>query len=615
VVIPNSVENATGNPTWNLFNNENQVIQLLINQSQLTDLNGQEIGGISFRLPGLTSPTYPVLTPWPLSSIIYGNFDVYLSEGVSLDSSSSVFADNVVGTQTQVRSEELIIDPEVYTTGDPANFGPIITFDTPYLYSGGNLLLEIRHSSSDYSVSFSPVNAISSSTHPDYGVNVKSVINLGGSFNATTGLANVYNTPVVRFTEAGPPATCPKTSPISTSNETFTSVDVSWTAGGTETLWDIQWGTGDFNPNTNTGIAEGSQNGLTTPNYSITGLTADTNYRIFVRADCGNGNTSVWKLKTFRSGHCVPSGLTTSQTYYISAFTTTDANIDLDYSATSGLGYVDATATPFSVSPGLSFDWSISASSGNNYFYIWVDWNNNMEFEPSERIYAPTTLQSSPVTGTYTIDPMQPDGTYRMRVANSWTTNTLNPCGANTYGNYVDFDVNVGLPPSCMPVGTLTTSNVTFTSVDVSWTAGGTETLWDIQWGTGNFNPNTNTGTAEESQNGLTTPNYSITGLTPDTDYRVYVRADCGNGDTSVWKLKSFYSGHCKPSSNATTSDYTADFHTSGAITDVQYGPTTTNTTGGYANLYSTQAIVQSAGSSFDIYHMFHVSWSSSVRI
>jgi len=592
VVVPNSVENVNGPNAWNFFNNGNQVLQLLIDESQLTNFIGQEIGSISFRLPGTSTSLYPAFEPWPLSTFTYANFDIYLSQGVSFSNITNTFANNVVGTQTQVRSGELIIDQESYPIGDPADFGPLITFNTPYLYSGGILLLEVRHSGSDYSVSFNAVNAVPSSNP-----NVKTVISLDGPFEATTGLVSTYNTPIVRFTEAGPPITCPQVTPLTTSNATFTSVDVSWTAGGTETLWDIQWGTETFNPNTNTGTAEGSQNGLTAPNYSITGLTPNTNYRVFVRADCGDGDTSPWRSVAFRSGYCVPSGLITSSIYYVSAFSTTNANIDLNYSATSGVGYVDETNTSFSVSPGLPFDWSISASSANNYFYIWVDWNNNFIFEPSERIYFSNTLLSSPTAGTYTVDPMQAPGTYRMRIANSYVTSTLNPCGPSTYGNFVDFNINVGPPPTCMPVTAINTSNTTFTSVDVAWTPGGTETLWDIQWGTGTFNPNTNTGTAEGSQNGLTAPNYTITGLTPNTDYKIWVRADCGNGDTSVWMSINFRSGYCVPTGLTTsTTYYVAAFSTTNANIDLNYSATSGV---GYVDETGTPFSV-SPGASFD---------------
>jgi len=222
-----------------------------------------------------------------------------------------------------------------------------------------------------------------------------------------------------------PSASCTEVTTLNISNTTFTSVDISWTAGGSETLWDIQWGTGTFNPNTNTGTDLGSQNGLTTTNYSITGLTPETDYKIYVRADCGNGDASFWSSVGFRTGYCVPAGLVVNSFYWISSFTTTGADTNLSYSTSSGVSYANQTTAPLLVSQGESFNWSVSTSLGS-YIYVWVNWNGNMEFEPSERIYASTVSQTS-VTGTILAN--QPPGTYRIRVTNSfYQDNALSPC-------------------------------------------------------------------------------------------------------------------------------------------------------------------------------------------
>src|SRR5690606_16727844 len=73
-------------------------------------------------------------------------------------------------------------------------------------------------------------------------------------------------------------------------------------------------------------------------------------------------------------------------------------------------------------------------------------------------------------------------------------------------------------------------SGVTQTNVSVTWTAGGTEASWDYALqpaGTGL--PTTWTSTS--------TPSYSSTTLTPNTQYEFYVRANCGGTDgESVWK-------------------------------------------------------------------------------
>jgi len=373
-------------------------------------------------------------------------------------------------------------------------------------------------------------------------------------------------------------AACMGVETLNISNATFISTDVSWTPAGTETLWDIQWGTGTFDPNTNTGTAMGSQNGLTTPNYSITGLTPATDYRIYVRADCGGGDTSVWKLSHFHSAYCVPTEFNYNG-WSIGSFSTMEADIDLNYSTHTPSSYMDETHVPFSVAPGQSFDWSVSfpvyqplGISNMGGFYIWIDWNSNMTFEPSELIFASQPPAQNSATGTIFVDAIQLPGIYRMRISSYLITWEYPiPCGPNQYGNYTDFNLVVAPSPSCNLVTTLSTNNTTSTSVDVSWTVGGTETLWDIQWGTETFDPNNNITTAIGSTTCLTTPNYSITGLTPNTDYKIFVRANCGT-DTSFWKPINFRTGYCiSKGITGTSSYYINSFSTSGDVIDLNY--------------------------------------------
>ena len=47
--------------------------------------------------------------------------------------------------------------------------------------------------------------------------------------------------------------------------------------------------------------------------------------------------------------------------------------------------------------------------------------------------------------------------------------------------------------PSCVAPTNLTASNITGGSADFSWTPGGNETLWNIQWGNAGFTLGTGT--------------------------------------------------------------------------------------------------------------------------
>jgi len=76
-------------------------------------------------------------------------------------------------------------------------------------------------------------------------------------------------------------------------------------------------------------------------------------------------------------------------------------------------------------------------------------------------------------------------------------------------------------------------------TLDMSWTAGGSETNWKIAWGPQGFTPDfsATTNVADVT----TTPAYQITGLTPETNYDVYVISDCGSGDVSEASMLSTF--------------------------------------------------------------------------
>lgn len=143
-IKPPGYENTPGTATFTgpLANND-RTYQLLIHDSILTDIVGKEIQAISWRLPTGASAN------WPAAETTYPNFDIYMGESVAPENRSLVLADNRVGPQKLVRASNLVIPAGVYTFGNtPNDWGPEILLDSLYLYNGGHLLIEIRHTSS-----------------------------------------------------------------------------------------------------------------------------------------------------------------------------------------------------------------------------------------------------------------------------------------------------------------------------------------------------------------------------------------------------------------------------------------------------------------------------------
>jgi hypothetical protein len=191
VVIPSAYTTTYGGLNFNgPLSNTGITYQLLINQSELTDLVGETLTGLTFRSPVSLGTT----TSWPTVATTYANYDIYLSEGVAPASRSLVFANNIVGIQLQVRSGSLVIAPNSFPAAAPTSFGSSIVFNTPYVYNGGHLLLEIRHSASDGGSRAS--DAIGSS-NPVFGTTVSTAYT--SSYAGTGMVFGVGGAAIVRF--------------------------------------------------------------------------------------------------------------------------------------------------------------------------------------------------------------------------------------------------------------------------------------------------------------------------------------------------------------------------------------------------------------------------------
>jgi hypothetical protein len=165
--------------------------QLLIHEDQLSDLVGKEFTGLAWR--STTSAT----TTWPPVAVTYDNYDIYLGLSVPPEQRSVTLAENVAGPQTQVRSGSLFVAADSYGFGTPAAFGPTIEFTQPYLYTGGHLLVELRHTGMTGATSRS-VDAISTTT-PGYFSQFAAA--WGSGYTSTGGSAGNFS--IVRFSATG----------------------------------------------------------------------------------------------------------------------------------------------------------------------------------------------------------------------------------------------------------------------------------------------------------------------------------------------------------------------------------------------------------------------------
>ena len=100
-----------------------------------------------------------------------------------------------------------------------------------------------------------------------------------------------YNDLLVDNITIGPSSNCtqPLYSSLNAANITTNSADLSWTAGGNETQWNIQYGPSGFF----LGYGTTLQN-INSINYSLSGLNSSTNYDFYVQSICSNSSLSYW---------------------------------------------------------------------------------------------------------------------------------------------------------------------------------------------------------------------------------------------------------------------------------------------------------------------------------
>jgi len=99
--------------------------------------------------------------------------------------------------------------------------------------------------------------------------------------------------------------------------------------------------------------------------------------------------------------------------------------------------------------------------------------------------------------------------------------------GQTVYGNELTFTtLPEDTPEPCETPTNITVGDVTDQSIVVSWDADPNVSSWNIQ-----YRPENGQLISATSN----TNNYTLTGLTPETEYQIQVQANCGDGNLSEW--------------------------------------------------------------------------------
>src|SRR5699024_11065595 len=294
---------------------------------------------------------------------------------------------------------------------------------------------------------------------------------------------------------------------LATTGISATTADIEWAAGDAETTWNISWGTPGYEPGDTDEIDTAVVNN--DAEYQITGLTAQTDYDVYVQADCGVDGMSAWTGPLSISTSCIPGTIPFAEGFEV-GYTHADVlggcwtqeAISGTRSWTINETITTNNRTPRSGSFNISLQWNaenwifypLDLTAGTSYelkLYARQNATSGADIEAAygtaNNAAAMTTsiIASSAVTsGDYQefsgyFTPTS-DGVYYIGIKG---TTTFTP-------NYLSInDISVDLSPSCLPPSDLASTGISTTTADIEWTAGDTETAWNISWGTPGYTP------------------------------------------------------------------------------------------------------------------------------
>jgi hypothetical protein len=377
------------------------------------------------------------------------------------------------------------------------------------------------------------------------------------------------------------PSGCMFPNQLATGVISSNSGQVTWTAPTPVPAngYDVYYNTTGVAPTSSTVLNATNSVQSTTTSATIPGLAANTTYYVWVRAKCSSTQQSIWVGPvSFYTGYCVPTGGTSSTSNYLTKILTTGGWTNLNYTASSYAAYVNNSTNTISASPGSAISVNLGAGTSTYYYYVWVDWNNDMDFNDAGETILATTSYAATGSTTINVPAAQAYGNYRVRFATSGS-GAITSCGTAPYGNYVDYTIAVGAPPTCMPPTALVLNSATTSSATIGWTASVTNPAlgYEIYYNTTGVAPTSSTVLNATNSVQSTTTSATIPGLAANTTYYIWVRAKCTTSDQSPWSGPvSVYTGYCVPTppTSTTTTYYLNKVTTTGGWTNLNYAAT-----------------------------------------
>lgn len=456
--------------------------QVIYPESMMAELVGSEIQGVTYYLSSQAAVAWT------------GTFEVKIGTTASATFDGTAWAD--VSSFTTVYTGTL----------DGTGSEMTINFATPFTYTGGNLLIETNQivKGNYNSCSFYGISSTGSSLQNYSSTSWEAITGTQRNFIPKTG----FIVPV----SCGTPA-------FGTIVPSETTAIIPINEPNSATSWSFKYN-------------DGAWTTITDNPYTLTGLTANTNYTVYVRSICGAGDTSMVATANFRTP-CATEAFPYSEDF--ESYTAGSGNFPECWTSISGTNYVEANGTYSTYAsqgtkalhmqgPGTVATPVINIA-GNDVFISFDMKCENVNSSGDMAIGV--ALSPAMAESAIWIDTIDAATTYnRYEYTYRNTLNIASGCivfkqvntTSTNYYYWID-SLTVVEPPACAkPVG-LTLDEATDRSLTLSWTENGTATKWVVKVDDGAW--------TETTENP-----YTINGLTANTEYAVSVRAFC-DPDTS----------------------------------------------------------------------------------
>jgi hypothetical protein len=440
-----------------------------------------------------------------------------------------------------------------------------ITLTTPFMYNGtSNLIVGVDENATSYSdaeVYFGSYTGGANTAIYYYNDAVANNPNPATPPTAV-GRTNV----LARIQFVGMLASCVAPTNITAAATSTTNATANWTASASVPANGYEYYVSSTNtaPTAATTPTGTVAAGVTTA--SLTGLTSNTMYYLWVRSACSASSQSNWSAAVSFLTPCDAATLP-----YVQDFesVTTPAIPECTTIQNAGTGnnwntinnpgagftsktlryqYSGNTANAWWFTRGLNLtagvSYTITYRYGNSYtFYtekLKVSYGTANNAAAMTTVIAdhPTVNQAAPQTNIVTFTP---------------STTGVHYIGFQSYSApwmdnlYVD-DISVEVTPTCVKPTQLVGTTLGFTSGSVSYTASTSTPAngYEYYYSTTNTAPTAATVAQGSVAAGVTTA--TLTGLTSSTTYYVWVRSVCSGTDSSSWAgPATFFTGYCTP--------------------------------------------------------------------